>query len=104
MCSYTAGAAVALQALQVGAKFGGRLAAQLPVFLKRFVQKVFKLCGEFRIERNRWRRRVVQNAIEDHCRRGPAEWALPGRHFVENASERKEVAAQVQRIAARQFR
>ena len=54
-----------------------------------------------KVRRNR---SVIEDAVKDHSRRGPMEWVSPCRHLIEHNSQRKEVAAGIQRLATRLLR
>ena len=102
--SYSDGIRVALQPLQVGAQLGGALAAQLAVLLEGLAQNRLELSRQSRIQFDRWHRILIQDGFEHDRGSSARKRLLAGRHLIQHHSERKEIGAMVQRLAARLLR
>ena len=100
----TPGVQVALQTLEVGAKLGGSLAADVPIFLESLVDDFFQLGRKIGIQTKRWQGRPVQNGVEREPRRISTERQRTGRHFIEHHAEGKQVGARVEFLASHLFR
>src|SRR5271154_4918400 len=94
----TSRAGVALQALQIRAEIGGALVAQVAILLHGFVDQLFKLEGNVRVEADGGDRSFVQDAVENRAGTVAFERQNAGSHLEENNSEGKKINARVQRF------
>jgi hypothetical protein len=94
------GAGVAAEALELGAHLRGMLEAKIAVFLEGAIDDVFELRGEVRIDSNGRERRAIENGVEDQAGGVAAERQCASGHFVQDDTEREQVAARVDIFAA----
>src|SRR5580698_4570208 len=91
-----AGTGVSLEALQVGAHFGGVLVTKIAVVFESFVDDAFELGREIGIEARRRSGLTIEDGVEDVGGAFAAEGKLAGGHFVEDGAEREKIGAGVE--------
>ena len=89
------------RALQVRAKVGRGLIAQLGVLLQRPGDDTVHLRGQVRVHAARRRRAAIEDPLEDDRRRIARECRVSGRHLVEHDAEREQVGSRVERLSTR---
>ena len=89
------------QPLEVRAKFGGGLAAHVAIFFEGFVDDAFEIGGNLRIEAHRRERGAPQDAVKNSRGGVALEWKSARGHFIENNTERKQIAAGIESLAER---
>ena len=87
---------ISFQALQIGAKFGGALIAQVPVFFESVADDLFELRRNIGIETDGRDGSAVEYGICDQCRSIAAEGHRARGHFVQHSAERIKIRARVQ--------
>jgi predicted permease len=90
------GLSIPLQALEIRFQVGGRVIAEVPIFLQRLVDDLFQFRRRVRIDSN-WRHRgSVQYGFEHYgCRVSP-EGQRARTHLVKHCAEREQVGAGVE--------
>ena len=77
------------------------LVAQFAVFLQSFVDDVFELGRNIWVQPDGRDRNLVKNRVEQVRRRVTAEGQRASSHFVQNGSEREQIGAGIEILAAR---
>src|SRR5258706_6196374 len=90
---------IALQPAQVGAHFGGTLITEFAIFFEQLVKHLLETRGYIGVEPDGWRRRPVQDGVEDYSGGVSAKRNRAGCHFVEDRTEGEQVAARVEFLA-----
>src|SRR5271168_199355 len=96
--AYSSRAGVAFETLQIRAKIGGALIAKVAILLHGFVDQLFKLEGNVRIEAHGRHRGLVQDGVENRAGTVAFEGENAGGHLKEDDAEGKKIGAGVQRF------
>src|SRR5262249_18927693 len=86
----------ALQAFEVGAKFGSALIAQVAVFFEGLMENALEFGRRLRIQRDRRDGRIVQNIVEDDGGRRAGKSQLASDKLIDHRTEGKEIATSVE--------
>jgi len=94
----------ALDFLQVGEQVGGALVALVAILLQSLANNLFDARWDTEINGARGNRLASKNSFNDGAAGAAAESLAAGGHFVEHETERKDVGAGVEVVAANLFR
>ena len=95
-----AGTAIALEAGEIGAQFGGVLIAHAAIFFERFGDGFFEARRNIGIQAHGGDRRFFEDGVEDYGGGIAAEGNRAGGHFVEDRAKAEKIAAHVESFAA----
>ncbi len=92
-----------LQLREFSGDFGGILISSLRVFGKSLVVNLDQLLGDFALFVFGCRRRIGHDGVNGSGRGWASKGVLSGQHFVEDDSERKDIASRGQRECPQLF-
>src|SRR6516225_2426702 len=90
---------VALEAPEVGTKFGSGVVAQVAIFLEGFIEDALEFGGNGGVEARGFGGVLVQDCVKNTAARVAGEGKKAGGHFVEDDAERKKIGARIEGLA-----
>src|ERR1700758_1158721 len=95
---------VALEALQISAKFGSRLTTQVGVFLESLFDELFELGRHGGVQAQGRDGRFAEDRFKYNRAALPAKWQRASGHLVEDGAEGKNVRPRIEFAGAGLFR